>query len=235
MHVLYEDNHLLAVHKPAGLLVQGDASGRRCLLDLARDYLREKYQKPGNVYVGLVHRLDRDVSGVVVLARTSKAASRLSAALRERRVEKLYRALVEGSLPLGERREVTHGYLERGETVELVPAETPGAKRAELRFEVRAVARGLSLLAVELGTGRKHQIRRQLAALGHPLVGDLRYGARSQRPAGWDDALGNGLTSVKMAFEHPTAGRRVEVALSPELDPQGPVLAALALAAPLPW
>jgi len=206
--VLFEDNHLLALHKPAGLLVQGDRSGDPTLLDAARDYLREAYAKPGNVYVGLVHRLDRNVSGVVLLARTSKAAGRLAAAFREGRVGKHYLAVVHGAPPADD------GELEawlasradsRGVTRAAV-APFPGAKEALLRYRVRERRAGLSLVEVELVTGRRHQIRAQLALSGCPLLGDVKYGA----PAGLPDHR-LGLHASRLELAHPVGGRPLAI------------------------
>lgn len=178
MHVLYEDNHLLVVNKPPGLVTQGAAEGERSLVNEARAYLKAKYQKPGNVYVGVVSRLDAPVSGVVVLARTSKAADRLTKQFRERETSKHYWALVSGSpAPQGELRD----WLikdERQQKVVVTVAETPGAKEAMLRYRVRETIRGGAWLEIELITGRKHQIRVQLTARGWPVFGDAKYGSR---------------------------------------------------------
>jgi RluA family pseudouridine synthase len=171
--VLYIDNHLLAVCKPAGMLTQGDRTGDISLLELCRTYVKQQFNKPGNVFLGLVHRLDRPVSGVVVLARTSKAAARLSAQFRARQVEKTYWALVEGKTPaegslvdrIGRRGATSH-----------IAQETPGVL-AELHFTRLGYRQGISWVEINLGTGRHHQIRVQFAHYGYPIVGDLRYGA----------------------------------------------------------
>ncbi|MEM6783122.1 MAG: RNA pseudouridine synthase [Bacteroidota bacterium] len=200
--VLFLDNHLLVVVKPAGLLAQADHTGDADLLTLGKAFLKDRFDKPGNVFLGLVHRLDRPVSGVMVLARTSKAASRLSQQFRDRTPTKRYLALVEGTPPgsSGERvdflaKTYTPG---RGTRVEVVPPDHPDGKRAALRWQVLASERGRSLVEIQLLTGRAHQIRVQLAALGTPIVGDLRYGARMEH-------AGQHLTlhSYALAFEHP--------------------------------
>ncbi|MFT7582897.1 MAG: 23S rRNA pseudouridine1911/1915/1917 synthase [Myxococcota bacterium] len=184
LDVLYEDNHLLAVHKPAGLLSQAGVQGDDTVVERVREYLRATYNKPGNVYVGLVHRLDRNVSGVMLLARTSKAASRLSDAFRRRDVDKRYLAVVEGQAP--PTGQLVHHLLKTDDHgVRVVDTARDGAQRAELHFTRLASSPRHALLEVELITGRKHQVRAQLAAHGLPLVGDIRYGVsdRVGRPA----------------------------------------------------
>ena len=175
IRVLYEDNHLLVVEKPANVPVQADASGDEDLLTACKGYIKEKYQKPGEVYLGLVHRLDRPVGGVMVFARTSKAATRLTEQFSAHRAQKRYAAIVEGSAP-GEGR-LTDWLLknEGTNTTAVVPEGTPGAKQARLSFRTLARAGGLSLLDVNLQTGRPHQIRVQLSHAGWPILGDQRY------------------------------------------------------------
>lgn len=201
LDVLHLDNHLLVVNKPAGLLVQADATGDVDLLTLGKAFLKERFDKPGNVFLGLVHRLDRPVSGVVVLARTSKAAARLSAQFRERDPDKRYLALVEGRLE-GEGERVDH-LAKVDRTVRVVKPSHPEAKRAALRWRVLATDRmkggAVTLVEVELLTGRAHQIRAQLAAMKHPILGDLRYGAA--RPF---DGRNLALHSYALTIEHPT-------------------------------
>jgi 23S rRNA pseudouridine1911/1915/1917 synthase len=174
--VFYSDNHLLAVYKPAGLLVQGDQSGDVCLLDLAKQWVKQRYQKPGNVFLGLVHRLDRPVAGVMLFARTSKAAARLSAQIRSNSVHKVYLAVVEGENPPPTARLIHH--VERqGKNSRILTRQTPTSRQARLSYRLLDSAAGRSLLEVELETGRRHQIRLQLAHIGFPIVGDCRYGA----------------------------------------------------------
>lgn len=204
LDVLYEDNHCLAVAKPAGLLVQGDRTGDRALVDLAKSYVRERYDKPGEVYLGAVHRLDRPVSGVVLLARTSKAAARLSAQFRDERVRKVYHAVVE-SVPVREADELEHFLRKDPRTnhTAVAQADEEGARLARLRYRVvRRLGSG-ALLEVHPRTGRSHQIRVQLAAVGAVIVGDVRYG--SGRPLGHWIAL----HASELEFEHPTRRERV--------------------------
>lgn len=176
--IIFEDNHLLAVNKPAGLLVQGDDTGDRTLLDLAKDYLKEKYNKPGNVYIGLPHRLDRPVSGVVLLAKTSKALERLNKIFKTREVEKVYWALVENRPNEVEGR-LTH-YLVKNAKLNITRAyttERSDSKFADLSYSLLREAGGKFLLEVKPVTGRPHQIRVQLASMGCSIVGDLKYGS----------------------------------------------------------
>jgi len=198
--IIYCDNHLLVLNKPAGLLVQGDQTGDPSLFDFASAYIKERYNKPGKAYIGLVHRLDRPVSGVVVLARTSKAAARLSRQFLEKRTTKIYTALAEGEVP-------AHGewidfISRRGATGHIAP-EGEGS-RADLRFERLSILEGLSLVSVRLGTGRHHQIRLQFASRGYPLLGDFRYG--SVRQFG-DKAVA--LHATTLTLFHPTTGEEM--------------------------
>ena len=179
LHVIHEDNHLLAVTKPAGLLVQGDRTGDVTLLALAKAYLKQKYAKPGNVFLALVHRLDRPVSGVVLLARTSKAASRLSRQFRERTVGKRYQAVVEGIPSAGSRELVAHlaGSGDARGVTRAAREPFPDSREARLVYTVTERAANQALLAIEPMTGRRHQIRAQLALIGCPVLGDVKYGA----------------------------------------------------------
>lgn len=174
MDVLYEDNHLLVVNKPAGQLVQGDQTGRGTLLEEAKGWLKEKYNKPGNVFLGLVHRLDRPASGVVVLARTTKAASRLSEEIRSRRPRKTYWAQVAGEVPLQGQ---FVDQLERDQFTSRVVA-APAGKEARLSYKRLNYKDGISLVEIALETGRHHQIRVQFSHRGFPILGDRRYGSK---------------------------------------------------------
>jgi 23S rRNA pseudouridine1911/1915/1917 synthase len=175
--ILFEDNHCLAVVKPAGTL-STHFDGREETLDRAvKGYLKEKYHKPGNVFLGVVHRLDRPVSGVLLFARTSKAAARLAEQFRQGSVEKVYWAVVEGEWPSAVGTLEDWLLKEEGQRVEVVEPRTPGARQAVLHFQRRAVHAGLSLLELRPQTGRRHQLRVQLAHHGQPIYGDARYGA----------------------------------------------------------
>ncbi len=183
--ILYEDNHLLAVNKPAGLATMGVSDDEPSLFTEAKAYLKQKYAKPGNVYLGVVSRLDAVTTGVTIFARTSKAAARLTDQFRERAVEKVYWAIVEGTLnpPSGE---CVH-WVAKNESrrrMEVVSRGAPGAQEARLSYRTRAVVVGASLLEVRLETGRKHQIRVQLAHRGHPILGDEKYGAHTSFASG---------------------------------------------------
>ncbi len=180
VRVLYEDNHLLAVYKPPGILVQGDRTGDPSLLEWARAWVKDRYRKPGSVFLGLVHRLDRPVSGVMLFARTSKAAARLSEQFREHRVKKIYHAVVRGEIK--PRSGILKTRLSRtGTKARVTDASDPLGKEAELRYRTIDAQQGLSLLEIDLVTGRHHQIRVQLASLGHPIYGDRKYGLQQAR------------------------------------------------------
>ncbi len=207
--VFYEDNHLLAVYKPAGLLVQGDRSGAVCLLDLGKQWLKDRYHKPGKVFLGMVHRLDRPVAGVVVFARTSKAAARLSGQFRERTVEKTYLAVVDGAMPAASGRLRHH--LERiHRHSRVVPTATPRSQEASLRYRVLDRDGRRSLLRIRLETGRRHQIRVQLAQVGCPILGDLRYGAGTALPHRQIALLAH-----HVAVDHPTRAERIALTCPP--------------------
>lgn len=197
VEVRYVDNHVLVVEKPAGMLSQGDRTGDEDLLSRMKQWVGERYNKPGNVYLGLVHRLDRPASGLMVLARTSKAAARLTEQFKQRTVEKHYLAWVEGSTPAAATWE--DHLLKQDGSVSVVRASTPGAKRASLEFKTVQQTEDRSLVAVHLHTGRAHQIRVQFASRGFPLVGDMRYGARTEL-----DGRNLALHATALAFDHPT-------------------------------
>ncbi len=183
LEILYEDNHLIAVVKPAGMLVQGDQWGERCLMDEVKEYIKERYQKPGNVFLGLLHRLDRPVSGIVLFSKTSKGASRLSEQLRTRSLQKIYYALVEGIPSLSSGTLV--GYISKDEVKNKVTVshdERPGFLYVELSYEVMTSIHNYTLLKVVPRTGRPHQIRAQLATMGNPIAGDVKYGAHTSLP-----------------------------------------------------
>ncbi len=205
LEVLYEDNHLLVVDKPAMLPTMGVAADRPSLLSLAKEYIRQKYNKPGKVYLGVVSRLDAPVTGVVIIARTSKAAARLSEAFRERRVRKEYWAIVEG-IPEESQCTLEH-YLrkdERHRRVHVTHADCPDAQLARLNYRIMSSHQDCSLLKIELETGRKHQIRVQLAKIGHPLLGDIKYGSRQKFP------VGVALHARSLELEHPVRKEPIE-------------------------
>ena len=217
LSVIYEDNHLLVVDKPAGLLAQGDHSGDTTLVDVAGAYLKEKFDKPGNVYVGLVHRLDRNVSGVNVLARTSKAAARLSTQFREGTVRKTYLGVVAG-VPDPTSGSLTSWLAAGGDhrgVTRTAAAPFSGARESHLRYTVAESRGGYSVVSIEPVTGRRHQIRAQMALLGCPLVGDVKYGSLWRLP---DHRLA--LHASKLEISHPVGGRALEF-LSP-LPPDWP-------------
>jgi 23S rRNA pseudouridine1911/1915/1917 synthase len=204
--VIYEDNHLLAVYKPSGLLVQGDRTGDISLLDLGKRWLKARYQKPGKVFLAMVHRLDRPVAGVVLFARTSKAAGRLSRQFRERSVEKHYLAVVGGSVSGDTNRLIDH--IERRDRLSrVVLTPTEYSQEARLHYTVLARHSAKSLLKISLETGRRHQIRIQLAHMGHPILGDLRYGARTPLP---DRQIA--LLAYSLSVDHPTRDDRLTIA-----------------------
>ena len=179
--VFYEDNHLLILYKPSGILVQGDQTEDISLLDLGKRWLKIRYEKPGRVFLGLVHRLDRPVAGVILFCRTSKAAARLSQQIRSGRIRKQYVAVVDGRVAKPGGQLVNH--LERtGPTSRIVPHPTPTSREARLTYQRLDTFQNRSLVEIDLETGRHHQIRVQLAHMGHPVIGDLRYGYGAPMP-----------------------------------------------------
>jgi 23S rRNA pseudouridine1911/1915/1917 synthase len=199
LDVLYEDNHLLVVNKPAGLLVQGDATGDKTLPDLAREYLREKYNKPGNIFVGVVHRLDRPVSGVVVLAKTSKALARMNELFRSNKTRKTYLAISQRR-PAEQQKKLVHWLVKDSERniTKAYASEKPNSQRAELSYTLLSQQQGYYLIQVNPVTGRPHQIRVQLATQNSPIVGDVKYGAAGLLP---DKRIA--LHAYQLEFEHP--------------------------------
>ena len=207
MEVVYEDNHIIIVNKQSGEIVQGDKTGDRPLSDLVKDYIKEKYQKPGAVFLGVVHRLDRPVSGLVVFARTSKALTRLNKMFAEGEVHKTYWAIVKNA-PKQTEGTLEH-WLVRNEKQNKSYAydrEKPNAKKAILKYKVIGHSDNYCLLEVNLMTGRHHQIRCQLSAMGCPIKGDLKYGAPRSNPDG-----SISLMARRVAFTHPVSKQEIVV------------------------
>ena len=185
MNVLYEDNHIIVINKAAGEIVQGDKTGDKSLCDTMKLYIKEKYAKPGNVFIGLPHRLDRPVSGIVVFAKTSKALERLNRMFSEGSVKKIYWAMTKEK-PQQPEADIDSWIL-RNEKMNKsfsYPKEVKGAKRALLHYKQIDASQNYNLIEVELKTGRHHQIRCQLASIGCPIKGDLKYGAKRSNPDG---------------------------------------------------
>ena len=205
MEVVYEDNHIIIVNKQSGEIVQGDKTGDRPLSDIVKDYIKEKYQKPGYVFLGVVHRLDRPVSGLVVFARTSKALTRLNKMFAEGEIHKTYWAITKNA-PRDSEGTLTH-WLVRNEKQNKSYAytqEKPNSKKAVLKYRVIGKSDNYTLLEVNLMTGRHHQIRCQLAAMGCPIKGDLKYGAPRSNPDG-----SISLMSRSVEFIHPVSQKRI--------------------------
>ena len=205
MKVLYEDNHIIIVSKSSSEIVQGDKTGDVPLSDTVAAYLKEKYNKPGNVFVGVAHRLDRPVSGVVVFAKTSKALSRLNEMFRVGKVDKRYLAIVKNR-PQNIEEELVH-YLVRNEKKNRSFAydkEVPGSKKSILKYRLVGSSTNYNLLEIELMTGRHHQIRCQLSKMGMPIKGDLKYGAERSNPDG-----GISLHAYYICFEHPVSHKQI--------------------------
>lgn len=204
LNVLYEDNHVIAVYKPAGVLTQGDKSGEPSLMNEVKGYLKNKYKKPGNVFLGLVHRLDRPVSGVVLFAKTSKGASRLSEQFRNHTIEKTYHALVVGK----PHARTLVNYLTKDHARKRVDIHAKIGQRAELEYEVVATFRTYSLVKILLKTGRFHQIRAQFSFAGFPVLGDTKYGAPFALP---DKSIA--LCATSIAFTLPAGNERKTISI----------------------
>lgn len=224
MQVVYEDNHIIIVSKRSGEIVQGDKTGDLPLSETVKQYIKEKYQKPGNVFLGVVHRLDRPVWGLVVFAKTSKALTRLNKMFRDGEVHKTYWAITKEA-PLAEEGVLTD-WLVRNERQNKSYAQsqkTPNAKKAVLKYKVIAHSDHYHLLEVQLMTGRHHQIRCQLANMGCPIKGDLKYGAKRSNPDGSISLLAR-----SVAFVHPVSKENIVV--EAPLPPQDRLWEALASA-----
>jgi len=220
--VLYEDNHIIAVVKPAGLLTQGDKSGEASLMDEVKKYLKEKYKKPGNVFLGLVHRLDKPVEGIVLFGKTSKGASRLSEQFRNRTVQKTYHAVVLGKMKQGrgELKEkinkisfFAQGFGEKSdkELLEEIKKATK-TRTAELSWEVISSDSKYSLLKILPKTGRFHQIRVQMANMGHPILGDTKYGKPiNVKDLAWPNKNSIALAATAIEFKNATGDKTVKL------------------------
>ncbi|MFM9841277.1 MAG: RluA family pseudouridine synthase [Cyclobacteriaceae bacterium] len=205
--VLYEDNHLLVINKASGTLVQGDATGDKPLVDICKDYIKEKYQKPGEVFLGVVHRLDRPVSGVVVFARTSKSLERMNELFRNRETQKTYWALVD-KMPQNQEGTLIHWLVkdEKKNKTTAYKKEHSEGQRSELSYKLIEQKGGLYLLEVKPITGRPHQIRVQLASINCPIVGDVKYGYESAN----DDAS-ICLHARQLQFIHPVKKESITI------------------------
>ncbi len=224
--VLYEDNHIIAVVKPAGVLTQGDGSGKKSLFDMVKDYLKEKYKKPGNVFLGLVHRLDKPVQGIVLFGKTSKGASRLSEQFRNHTIQKTYHAIVVGK-PKESRGEIkekvskisffAEGFTNKTdeELLEAVKKATK-TRTAELSWELVKSNDKYSLLKILPKTGRFHQIRVQLANMGCPILGDAKYGhsRASEHRSGWHDSNSIALAATAISFKLATEDEIINLEIS---------------------
>lgn len=211
MKILFEDNHLIAVEKRSGQSVQPEPCKPVSLEEEVKQYLKDKYRKPGDVFLGVIHRLDMPVSGVVLFARTSKALERMNKLFHDREVHKWYIANVHG-VPEEEEGLITH-YLKRDEKRNFTKAfinEAPGTQKAQLEYEVLGNKKNSTILKIKLLTGRKHQIRAQLAALGCPIIGDTKYGSDKPLP---EHAIR--LQSAELSFTHPVTGEAIVIAAGP--------------------
>lgn len=207
MTVLYEDNHIIIVNKAPGEIVQGDKTGDKPLSEIVQGYLKVKHNKPGNVFCGVTHRLDRPTSGVVVFSKTGKALSRMNELFREGKVDKTYWAIVKKRPPKEEDR-LTH-YLIKNEKTNKSTAydtEKPRTKKAVLHYRLLAASQNYNLLEIDLETGRHHQIRVQLAKIGCPVKGDLKYGANRSNPDG-----SISLHARSISFIHPVSKEQISV------------------------
>ena len=221
LKILYEDNHIIVVVKKPGIPTQEDKTGDKDMLTIVKEYIKVKYNKPGNVYLGLVHRLDRMVGGVMVFAKTSKAASRISEYIRQKNVKKRYLAVVNGTLPVSDQKVELRNYLVKNERLNMsrvVDSTTKGSKEAILEYKVLKNftfnGKDYSLVDIDLHTGRHHQIRLQFANIGHPLYGDIKYGQKVNK-VGQNLAL----FSYYLSFFHPTKDEYLEFEFKPtELD-----------------
>lgn len=207
MEIIYEDNHLIIVNKSCGEIVQGDRTGDKPLVEMVKDYLKMKYGKPGNVFCGVIHRLDRPVMGLVVFAKTSKALSRMNRLFQEREVRKIYWAITRNKPVEKEGTLTNYIYsVEKNNKSYISSSPENGALKAVLDYRVINESDNYHLIEVELHTGRKHQIRVQLSSIGCPIKGDLKYGYQRSNPDG-----GISLQAHRIVFVHPISGELIDV------------------------
>lgn len=212
--ILYEDNHLLIVNKKPGELAQGDETGDIPLIDSLKDFIKVRDHKPGNVFLGLVHRLDRPTSGILLFAKTSKALTRMNEAFQKRSIDKVYRAIVQGTPPI-EHQRLKH-YLQKNpknNKTTVFTKPTDGAKEAILEYDWIGSLDNFNVLEVKLFTGRSHQIRAQLSYINCPIRGDLKYGAKRSNPDG-----SISLHAYKLTFTHPVTKEELTIIASPPKD-----------------
>ncbi|MBO4956164.1 MAG: RNA pseudouridine synthase [Muribaculaceae bacterium] len=215
MNVVYEDNHIIVVDKQPGEIVQADRTGDEPLVETVRRYLKEKYAKPGNVFCGVVHRLDRPTSGLVIFAKTSKALARLNDMLRNGQIHKTYRAITRNLPPQPQQRLVHYlTSVERNNKTYVSATPKEGAKKASLTYRLIGHSDRFHLLEINLETGRKHQIRAQLAAIGCPIRGDLKYGDKRSNPDG-----SISLQAYRIEFEHPVSHKPISLSAGTPADP----------------
>lgn len=215
-NILYEDNHIIIINKQPGQIVQGDRTGDKPLCDIVKDFIKERDSKPGNVFLGVVHRLDRPVSGAVIFAKTSKALARLNEMLRKGEIHKTYWALCR-NMPSVPEAELVHYIttIERNNKSYTSDKPKEGAKEARLRYKIIATGNTYNLIEINLLTGRKHQIRVQLSAIGCPIKGDLKYGDRRSNPDG-----SISLVARHIEFTHPVSLKRISVTVPvPQYEP----------------
>ncbi len=215
MEILYEDNHIIIVNKSPREIVQGDKTGDKPLVDMVKDYLKEKYHKPGNVFCGVVHRLDRPTSGIVVFAKTSKALARLNEMFKKGEVDKTYWAIVK-DLPPQDEGTLVHFLIKNQKNNKSVAYDTEKlrSKKAVLHYKLVGRSQRYYLLEVKLETGRHHQIRCQLAKIGLPIRGDLKYGAQRSNPDG-----SISLHARNISFVHPVSKKMIDITAPVPDDP----------------
>ena len=207
LNILYEDNHIIVVNKRVGDIVQGDKTGDKPLSEVVKEYIKDKYNKPGEVFLGVVHRLDRPTTGIVAFARTTKALTRLNELFKNRETQKTYWAIVK-KRPEKEHDTLVH-YLKRNEknnTSKAHTKEVPESKVASLDYKIIRQLDNYTVLEIDLHTGRHHQIRAQLSAIGSPIKGDLKYGADRSNPDG-----GISLHARKLVFTHPVSKEQLSI------------------------